>query len=472
MTTPAEKENRAAKRGCLWLLIGTPSLLLIYLILLSTSLFDSKPRSYPDLEIKPEGKTIPLLEALESSPDWADWKASEVSRDLVFEEIRPAWSLEKEIEPELAAKARAENERGIRVLRYLLNQDASFVAPTLEEMENGSLISFNTCRSVFQCLPDAYRLGGNSPGMTSADSLRLLVKLKPTGDSIIGRLVWQTNEQISHSLCTADIQRHFLHADAAALRSILSALDSTRASENRDITAALGGEFLFFSHYLGVYRGKLGDLGYNAMPFGSSGLLEKLLFQWSILRTQPNRSREMLAEIIRSYLAQSALPTKDRIYPTAASTDWANWISPAPNAGGKFFVKAALDTLKATLEKEDHARARHHLLRLLIGLALYRIDHGNELPADLAALVPAYIPELPKDPYTGEPPLYDPAAGKLAFRGMDFAPSSAPVDAEKEEKSRQRGLPPGVAGLFEKDGPHDPGVDLKAFFGAVEQPKP
>jgi hypothetical protein len=55
---------------------------------------------------------------------------------------------------------------------------------------------------------------------------------------------------------------------------------------------------------------------------------------------------------------------------------------------------------------------------------------------------------------------------------MDFAPSSAPVDAEKEEKSRQRGLPPGVAGLFEKDGPHDPGVDLKAFFGALDQPKP
>jgi hypothetical protein len=90
----------------------------------------------------------------------------------------------------------------------------------------------------------------------------------------------------------------------------------------------------------------------------------------------------------------------------------------------------------------------------------------------LPALVPAYLPELPKDPYTGEPPLYDPAAGKLAFRGMDFAPSSAPVDAEKEEKSRQRGLPPGVAGLFEKDGPHDPGVDLKAFFGAVEQSEP
>jgi hypothetical protein len=88
MSEPVKKQNRVAKRGCLWLLFGLPSLLLIYLFLLSTSIFDIKPSRYPDLEIQARGKTKPFLEALAAAPEWAAWKASEIARNDALNELR------------------------------------------------------------------------------------------------------------------------------------------------------------------------------------------------------------------------------------------------------------------------------------------------------------------------------------------------------------------------------------------------
>lgn len=480
MTIPAEQQNRAAKRGCLWLLIGTPSLLLIYLVLLSTSLFDSKPRSYPDLEITPEGKTIPLMEALEASPDWADWKAGEEAREEWIAELRNEDSSYPA--KELADKLRLELARAAGMADWLCEKPDLLGPKPWPQDISPFEISFEDAselRRIFATLRAAPYIAAHSSHkrdrliQASPLALRLLAKSRSVGDQLIGRLVWLVSESTSHELLAADIRRAMETEDAEQLRLFLSSLDTCRPAEDQAMANAWKSEFKFACEMMVYVKRQVWNFGAGVMAFGAAtSLSEDLLEQWTILRVQPNKCAAIIADETRIRLRNSTLPARDRVWPAHGTSRWKKAFSPAPNAGGEVLLELGRSSYEKAPQVEDHGLARHHLLRLLIGLALYRIDHENQLPADLGALVPAYLPELPKDPYTGEPPLYDPAAGKLAFRGMDFAPSTAPVDAEKEEKSRQRGLPPGVAGLFEREGPHDPGVDLKAFFGAVAQPEP
>ena len=57
------------------------------------------------------------------------------------------------------------------------------------------------------------------------------------------------------------------------------------------------------------------------------------------------------------------------------------------------------------LTATERGEARLELTRLAAALAVYRADHG-EYPADLSALVPAVLPQLPTDLYTGKPFVY------------------------------------------------------------------
>lgn len=480
MTTPAEIQNRSAKRGCIWLLIGTPSLLLIYLFLLSTSLFDSKPQTYPDLEITPEGKTIPLLEALASSPEWAKWKVDEEARDEWTSELRgdaPTMA-----PSELAEKLRPQLARASTLATWLCEKpDPLGLKPWPEDISpfDISFEDVGEMRRIFSTLRAAPFIAAHSGHesdrkiQASPLAMRLLAKSRSVGNLLIGRLVWLTAENASHEVLAADIRQSVIAGEADQLRQLLPMLDACRPADDQAMVNAWKSEFRFSCQMMVYVKRQVWNFGSGVTAFGAStSLSNNLLEQWTILRVQPNKCAAILAEDARMRIRNSSMPARDRVWPTPEADRWKKAFSPAPNAGGEALIDLGHFPYEKGAQINDQGLARHHLLRLLIGLALYRIDHENQLPADLKALVPAYLPELSKDPYTGEPPLYDPAPGKLAFRGMDFVPSSAPVDPEKEEKSRQRGMPPGVAGLFEKEGPHDPGLDLKAFFGPVEQPEP
>jgi hypothetical protein len=475
MTSPTGKESFTAKRGCLWLLIGTPSLLVVYLFLLSTSLFDIKPKSYPDLEFQPEGKTIPILDALESSPDWAAWKASEETRGDLHHEVSSLIMEGEPIPPEMAEQARIEAARARKIAEDLLAIEGTFWPFWREEMGEvdfaGTTDSKELVFWLAMQLPEPIRDSATGTNLTpsSHTSLRFLAKIRMLSEFWFGRLSWLTCEWKTHDVLPSDILRAASSKDRDRLRMLLGALDETRPPEFPAVAVALGGEPKNTATDARKLRSKLGDLKTaHLAAFGTSTWDEILLDQWNLLRMQPNRSVDYTAGLAREFVAQAHLPVKNRIYPTFENRRSSQDFSLAPNAGRESFFSETIAHFSSLMEREDRGLARHQLLRLLIGLALYRIDHGDQLPAELGALVPAYLPEIPKDPFTGEPPLYDPVEGKLAFRGMDFVPSTIPEDALKEELSRKKGRPPGVVRLFELVEPHDPGVDLKAFFDAAE----
>ena len=482
MSTPAEKQNRAAKRGCIWSLIGMPALLLLYLVLLSTSVFDGKAVRYPDLEIPPREKTIPLLETLEASPAWADWKANEEAREEWIAELRsespslPANELADKLRPELAKAMALADWLSDRPESVGLKPWSHDISPLEISFEDAGEL-----RRLFSALRAAPKIAAHSihagDGLTrtSPSALRLLAKSRPVGDTLVGRLVWLTVETYSHELLAADIRPSAKAGDGARLRLLQQWLEACRPDGEQAMANAWKSEFKFACDMMVHLKRQVGNFGSSVTSLGHVGgpsWSQNLLEQWLILRVQPNKCAAILADETRSRLRNAALPARDRICPPTDTNRWKKAISLAPNAGGEVLLELGRGSYELAPQVEDRGLARHHLLRLLIGLSLYRLDHGNQLPADLAALVPAYLPELPKDPHTGEPPLYDVAAGKLAFRGMDFVPSTATVDAETEKRSRDSGRPPGVAALFEREGPQDPGVDLKAFFETEIPPAP
>jgi hypothetical protein len=79
------------------------------------------------------------------------------------------------------------------------------------------------------------------------------------------------------------------------------------------------------------------------------------------------------------------------------------------------------------------AEAQHDVLRTALAACRFRIHH-QRLPGDLAELVPALIPAVPRDPFDGKPPRMKKSAGKLVVYsvGPDMVDhGGTPFDRDK-----------------------------------------
>jgi hypothetical protein len=72
---------------------------------------------------------------------------------------------------------------------------------------------------------------------------------------------------------------------------------------------------------------------------------------------------------------------------------------------GSIYICHLLPAPNLALSRIEAAHTKLELTRLAAALAVYRADQG-EYPADLSALVPAVLPQLPTDLYTGKPFVY------------------------------------------------------------------
>jgi hypothetical protein len=72
---------------------------------------------------------------------------------------------------------------------------------------------------------------------------------------------------------------------------------------------------------------------------------------------------------------------------------------------GQLLVSNLLPPILAAACAEDCHTVRQEMTPVLFALAAYRADHGS-YPAELAALVPEYLPDVPEDLFSGEPLRY------------------------------------------------------------------
>lgn len=93
-----------------------------------------------------------------------------------------------------------------------------------------------------------------------------------------------------------------------------------------------------------------------------------------------------------------------------------------PNAIGKILSGLWLSSPEKFNEKRCRSESHLAAARLVVALNAYEKTEGA-LPGDLAALVPAYIESVPRDPYDGEPFRYSPARGIIYSVGKDIVDS-------------------------------------------------
>lgn len=125
---------------------------------------------------------------------------------------------------------------------------------------------------------------------------------------------------------------------------------------------------------------------------------------------QPNRTTRWHAEFIRAHIASSdPLPpgAVDQAAAQIESLIQAPWHRRLQNFSGRVLLAITVPTLGKVTTTAHRVRANLRLTQLYVALRLYQLEHDNALPADLAELVPAYLPAIPLDPYGGQPLRYD-----------------------------------------------------------------
>jgi hypothetical protein len=88
-----------------------------------------------------------------------------------------------------------------------------------------------------------------------------------------------------------------------------------------------------------------------------------------------------------------------------AKKEWAEFDKRFKSKPKGFITALLLPALSGVAEAGGRGDARHRTARLALAAARYRADN-SDLPKNLDALVPDYIPILPRDPFDGKPMKY------------------------------------------------------------------
>ncbi len=94
----------------------------------------------------------------------------------------------------------------------------------------------------------------------------------------------------------------------------------------------------------------------------------------------------------------------------------------------------ALPSLSRIVTVHQNSRASFDAVRIATAAALYEIEHG-EWPAALEDLVPGYLPKVPRDPFEGQPWIYEADGERLLLetewhRDLADRPEGIPAYAE------------------------------------------
>jgi len=93
-----------------------------------------------------------------------------------------------------------------------------------------------------------------------------------------------------------------------------------------------------------------------------------------------------------------------------------------PNGLGKILAELSVPTLAIPLTEKCRVECNVSATRLLVALNAYQKMEG-QLPDNLQALVPEYLPSVPKDPFDGKPFRFSPALRIIYSVGKDLKDS-------------------------------------------------
>ncbi len=186
------------------------------------------------------------------------------------------------------------------------------------------------------------------------------------------------------------VQRLLTQADPskASLEELARWLAEDR--EPRPMDVGLRGELTLL--HAGFVRVENGERGVGTMGELPSWTGPLATLGRPLVRLEHARYLEVLGRLLD-------VQTGPRPRPTIETPTQSRWLFL------KGTVHVALPGLIRTMDTSDQFTTHHGLAELAVALRRYRLDHGM-YPDALSALVPDYVPALPIDASTGQPPVY------------------------------------------------------------------
>ena len=453
------------------MLIGFPLLLLTYLALLATNLFDSRPKEYPELALPPRqpgAKTFGEVygEILARNPQWTPDRDRAVYDDARLH-LSQSFSQEAPFDQTKIQAFVEEAEKSIGILRELSAYSGLWAMEDPEELAKDltALVEMRfLIDELFLLTMVGHRHGIPAPELPDAArlALRISASIKPVVFEAAGELFLVRANQQALQLAGWSVRMPRPAEEQKPLLNDMQELIAKSEVEQSRVDTIIRGNFAIANASKEDMKVRTNlwasesDLKQLASFYGGGQTSTKL--RWQALRTQPNRCVDLLAQLNLHLLAESPRPHNQR-KPWAAPIPPPIW-SLNPNAGGILYFSEF--TGLGYFANFDRSRADTRLTVVLCAIARHRLDHAGSLPAKLEDLVPTYLERVPQDPFTGNPISYDPASARIWCTGEDGKTDATPVEHPEVDTSL---VPPGLEAIFARQGPADRVIDLQKFFG-------
>jgi hypothetical protein len=207
--------------------------------------------------------------------------------------------------------------------------------------------------------------------------------------------------------------RHYAD-QASADRAALLELSHRLQQHTRDtdgLTNALKLEHLPLVDAVGQVRsGKTNYADFTG--FGSAARSNKLTrYGYRALGFHPflqvNKTQRLHAEALRLAIQDLRQPA------SSTHSSYENFVTQLSaqsrqpiNITGRVLLGVILPSIRKVIHHHHRTDANIRLTALYLALRAYHLDHDGALPDSLSALVPAYLPALPLDPFDGQPLRY------------------------------------------------------------------
>ena len=154
---------------------------------------------------------------------------------------------------------------------------------------------------------------------------------------------------------------------------------------------------------------------------------------------KPNATLRLFAESFRELkneISQPAFVRSDQIEARLQRRAQVGGFSGGFNRAGLDYFAARIRIYSALPDKVALARAHHLLVQTLFAVRRY-VQREGRLPGKLEDLIPVYLAEPPKDPFSGELLRYNPAKGVIYSVGTDLKddgghPDEVPLSDSEE----------------------------------------
>ncbi len=167
------------------------------------------------------------------------------------------------------------------------------------------------------------------------------------------------------------------------------------------------------------------------------GVAGKAAVKCGIRFYKPNRTKRLYAELYRALIQNVGKPlTAAKPLPPPPKRDLWSLFKQGNIGGDMSFFMFRWIMVKCQLTRCAHSN-RMAVGQLMLALKAYKLKNG-ELPKELKALVPDYLPELPKDAFDGKPLRYSYENKVIYTVGEDLKDDGGMTHEEIEKVKKRR----------------------------------